>query len=299
MQFTKWHGLGNDFILVETKPDSLPKDRIQSFTRRLCDRNFGVGGDGLVFVFEDKQGMINMRIFNADGSEAEMCGNAIRCVAKYAYQKGIAKDTIFHIKTKAGVKVPELILKEGFVAAVKVDMGEPTLEREKIPVAGEPGGRVVSEKIEVDGDVLEFTAVSMGNPHCLIFVPDAGSAPVRTLGPRLECHRLFPSRTNVEFVEVLNRKEARVRVWERGVGETLACGTGACATVVGGVLAGYLDRKVRVYLPGGELLVEWAENNHVYMTGPAEEVFQGYLHDEFIKRILDKNPEPQANGSNR
>ncbi|KUK36141.1 MAG: Diaminopimelate epimerase [Thermacetogenium phaeum] len=299
MQFTKWHGLGNDFILLETKPDSLPKDKIPSFTRRLCDRNFGVGGDGLVFVFQDEQGMINMRIFNADGSEAEMCGNAIRCVAKYAYQKGLAKEIIFQIKTKAGVKVPELILEEGSVAAVKVDMGEPILEREKIPVAGEPGDRVVNEVIEVGDNILKFTAVSMGNPHCLIFVPDAGSAPVRTLGPRLECHRLFPSRTNVEFVEVLNRKEARVRVWERGVGETLACGTGACATAVGGALAGYLDRKVRVYLPGGELLVEWAENNHVYMTGPAEEVFQGYLHDEFIKRILDENPEPQANGSNR
>lgn len=286
MEFTKWHGLGNDFILMETTPEMVPPERFAGFARRICDRNFGVGGDGLVFVFQDAQGMVNMRIFNADGSEPEMCGNAIRCVAKYAYQRGMTGENTFQIRTKAGVKVPELILDKGSIVAVKVDMGEPILEREQIPVCGDPGSRVVNEKIQVDSEVMEFTAVSMGNPHCLIFVPDAGNAPVRALGPRLECHRLFPRRTNVEFVEVLGRDEVRVRVWERGVGETLACGTGACATAVGGALAGRLGRKVQVHLPGGELLVEWAENNHVYMTGPAEEVFRGHFHGEFLKQVL-------------
>lgn len=283
MKFTKWHGLGNDFILMETTPESVPLERFASFTRTICDRNFGVGGDGLVFVFCDDKGIVNMRIFNTDGSEPEMCGNAIRCVAKYAYQRGLTRETTFPIKTKAGIKVPELILKDGAIEAVKVDMGEPVLEPEQIPVAGDPGERVVNQELQIDGQSLCFTAVSMGNPHCLVFVPEVESAPVQTLGPALESHSFFPRHTNVEFVEVIERDEVRVRVWERGVGETLACGTGACATAVGGVLAGHLDRMVLVHLPGGQLRVEWSENNHVYMTGPAAEVFEGHLHDDFLK----------------
>jgi diaminopimelate epimerase len=286
MEFTKWHGLGNDFIFIETTPETIPMERFIHFTCSICDRHFGVGGDGLVFVFCDDEGTVNMRIFNADGSEAEMCGNAIRCVAKYAYQRGLTRDTIFPVKTKAGVKVPELILNDGTIDAVKVDMGEPVLEPEQIPVAGNSGESAVNQELCIDDRLLCFTAVSMGNPHCLIFVSDVESAPVQTLGPRLECHSIFPKHTNVEFVEVIERGEVKVRVWERGVGETLACGTGACATVVGGALAGYLERLVRVHLPGGQLIVKWAENNHVYMTGPATEVFQGHFDDDFLNQVL-------------
>jgi len=281
MRFTKWHGLGNDFILVEKKPGFIPEDRIPDFTRRLCDRNFGVGGDGLVLVFQE-QGLLNMRIFNADGSEPEMCGNAIRCVARYAYERGLVRDRSFEIKTRSGIKVPEIVLDGEKVTAVKVDMGQPILTGEAIPVAGYNGVRVIEEDIAVDGNSFKFTAVSMGNPHCLLFIPDVSKAPVKTLGPRLECHELFPNHTNVEFIEVKTPGEINLRVWERGVGETLACGTGTCAAVVGGILTGRLDRRVQVNLPGGRLLVEWAGNNHVYMTGPAEEVFEGKLSENFL-----------------
>lgn len=283
--FTKWHGLGNDFIIMNTSPSSLPEEKRSIFAQRVCDRNKGIGGDGLVFVFQDDQGEFNMRIFNADGSEAEMCGNAIRCVAKYLYTRGLVNNSSFAIQTKAGVKIPELILEQGKVKAVRVDMGEPILERDLIPAAGFAGSRVINEEIEIDGETLKITAVSMGNPHCILFVSDVEQAPVTSLGPRLECSHFFPAKTNVEFVEVLNPGSVRMRVWERGVGETQACGTGACAVAVGGSLSGYLDRRVEVNLPGGRLLVEWKENNHVYMTGPAVEVFEGKLTPDFLGSI--------------
>lgn len=276
MDFTKWHGLGNDFILVELSPEAIPQEKIADFAKRVCNRNFGIGADGLVFVYFDNQKTINMRIFNADGSEPEMCGNAIRCVAKYVYTKGLVKETAFPIRTKAGIKVPEIIIKDSEVAAIKVDMGEPILESELIPFMGEPGSRVIDQEIEVDGKKINITAVSMGNPHCILFIDgDVDQFPVHILGPQLECHQLFPAKTNVEFVEILDHGKVKVRVWERGVGETLACGTGACAVAVGGSLSERLDRKVEISLPGGKLFVEWGEDNHVYMTGPAEEVFQG------------------------
>ncbi|HHW41498.1 MAG TPA: diaminopimelate epimerase [Syntrophomonadaceae bacterium] len=281
MHFTKWHGLGNDFILIEEDPGFIPEDQLSGFARRICNRNFGVGGDGLVLVFQE-QGLLNMRIFNADGSEPEMCGNAIRCVARYAYERGLVKDRSFEINTRSGIKLPEIILDGEEVVAVKVDMGEPILTGEAIPVAGYDGARVIEEDITVGGESFKFTAVSMGNPHCLLFVPDVSNAPVKTLGPRLEHHKIFPNQTNVEFIEVKTPEEINLRVWERGVGETLACGTGTCAAVVGGVLTGRLDRRVQVNLPGGRLLVEWAANNHVYMTGPAEEVFEGRLSESFL-----------------
>ncbi len=283
MHFTKWHGLGNDFILLEQKPGFVPEERLPDFARRLCDRNFGVGGDGLVLVFQE-HGLLNMRIFNADGSEAEMCGNAIRCVARYAYERGLVSNLSFEIKTGAGIRVPEIILDGEKFAAVKVDMGKPILSGEAIPVNGYGGKKVIEQDILVDGRIFKFTAVSMGNPHCLLFVNDISEAPVKTLGPLLERHELFPKRTNVEFIEVKTPAEINLRVWERGVGETLACGTGTCAAVVGGVLTGRLDRMVQVNLPGGRLLVEWAGNNHVYMTGPAEEVFKGRLCESFLNK---------------
>ncbi len=287
MNFSKWQGLGNDFILVESAEllGFLSEEKLPAFGRRICDRNFGVGGDGLVLLSPGTRGVLVMRIFNPDGSEAEMCGNALRCVAKYAYERGLVQERAFKIETKAGVKVPEIILEDQCVTAVRVDMGEPVLERGLIPVLGPAGTRVIEEEIRVDGESLKYTAVSMGNPHCLIFVPDVSQVPVRNLGPRLEHHELFPRRINVEFIQVLSPEEIVVRVWERGAGETLACGTGACASVVGGVLTGRTGSRVRVNLPGGQLFVEWAENNHVYMTGPASEVFQGTLSKFFLDQL--------------
>ena len=177
MEFTKWHGLGNDFVLVEGRPDRWPPGQLASLASRICDRHFGVGGDGLIFIFKDDQGTVNMRIFNADGSEPEMCGNGLRCVAKYAYLRGLAPQRSFDIKTKAGVMVPEIIMDGDRVAAVKVDMGEPVLDRERIPVLGAPGARMIEEEIALDGERVIATAVSMGNPHCLVFVPDLSRAP--------------------------------------------------------------------------------------------------------------------------
>lgn len=281
MKFTKWHGLGNDFILLEDHPDRWTDRQLTALASRACDRHFGVGGDGLVFVFNDDQGVVNMRIFNADGSEPEMCGNGIRCVAKYAYQRGLASQPAFTVITKAGVMVPEVILDGGQVTAVRVDMGEPVLERGRIPVQGVPGTRMIGEEILVGSERVMATAVSMGNPHCLVFVPDVSRAPVHSLGSLLERHELFPNHINVEFIEIRSREEIAVRVWERGVGETLACGTGACASVAGSVLTGRTGRQVRVNLPGGQLLIEWSGNNHLFMTGPAEEVFQGQLGEAF------------------
>ncbi|MGD0152651.1 MAG: diaminopimelate epimerase [Thermacetogeniaceae bacterium] len=281
MEFAKWQGLGNDFILLDGRPERWPAKQLADLASRICDRHFGIGGDGLIFVFKDDRGMVNMRIFNADGSEPEMCGNGIRCVAKYAYQRGLVSQTAFPVLTRAGVMLPKLILDGDRVAAVQVDMGEPVLERDRVPALGVAGTRMIGEDVQVGSERVTATAVSMGNPHCLVFVPDVAQAPVYSLGPLLERHELFPNHTNVEFIEVRSDNEIAVRVWERGVGETLACGTGACASVAGSVLTGRTGRLVRVNLPGGQLLIEWADNNHLFMTGPAEEVFTGRLGAAF------------------
>jgi diaminopimelate epimerase len=282
MKFSKWHGIGNDFVLMTENPDSYRDEKLTAMSLQICDRHFGVGADGLIFVWRPTDAHLQMRIFNADGSEAEMCGNGLRCAALAAYRQGMVKEAAFKIDTRAGVMVPEMVLDGERVTAVRVDMGEPVLDRQEIPVVGEPGTRVIDEEILVDDRKLEYTAVSMGNPHCLLYVSDVQKAPVLTLGPKLEKHRAFPRHTNVEFIRVDSPEEVTVRVWERGVGETLACGTGACATVVGGVLTGRNDPSVRVNLPGGQLFVEWATNNHVYLTGPAQEVSRGELTEEFL-----------------
>jgi diaminopimelate epimerase len=274
MEFTKWHGLGNDFILVEDRPERWPAVQLATLASRVCDRHFGIGGDGLIFLFKDEQGTVNMRIFNADGSEPEMCGNGLRCVAKYAYRHGLVTQKVFAINTRAGMLVPEVIMDGDRVALVRVDMGEPVL--------GAPGARMIEEEIWVADERVSATAVSMGNPHCLLFVPDVSGAPVGSLGAILEKHELFPNHTNVEFIEIRSREEIAVRVWERGVGETLACGTGACASAVGSALTNRTGRRVRVNLPGGQLLIEWSDNNHVFMTGPAEEVFRGEFDEAFM-----------------
>lgn len=274
MRFVKMHGIGNDFVLVR---DSELKnvDELGQLAREMCDRHFGIGADGLIVVGVDYEYDIYMRIFNADGSEAEMCGNGIRCAAKYAWDSKLISKNNIGVRTMAGPRYPEIILHDGKVAAVKVDMGEPILKPADIPAdfTREP---VVNEKITVSGKEFAITAVSMGNPHCVIFVDDANNTPVAEWGPQIEKHIAFPRRTNVEFVQVVGPCELIMRVWERGSGETLACGTGACATLVAAVLNGKSKRRATVHLAGGDLEIEWSEqNNHVYMTGPATEVFRG------------------------
>jgi len=274
LRFTKVQGLGNDFILINGLVEELDTLDFSRLAVEMCNRHLGVGADGLVLLLPSYGADIYMRIFNSDGSEAEMCGNAIRCVAKYLYERGLVRKEKIEVDTPAGIRVPELLLEAGRVRAVRVDMGEPHLERPEIPMTG-PAGQVVDEPLVIDGIEYRITAVSMGNPHCILFFPHLQEALLNTLGPRLEAHEAFPRRTNVEFVQVLSRDEIIMKVWERGAGLTLACGTGACAAVVAAFLNGYTGRKVTVHLTAGDLNIEWAEDNHVYMTGPAEEVFSG------------------------
>ncbi|ADG06127.1 diaminopimelate epimerase [Kyrpidia tusciae] len=273
MKFVKMHGLGNDFIVVEGH--ALPLDP-GALARNWCDRHFGIGADGLVFVLPSDRADVQMRIFNADGSEAEQCGNAVRCVGKYAFERGLVRRRDLVVETLAGVQRIVLGGNGSRVEEVTVDMGEPILEPGRIPVALAEGG-TPSGRVEAAGREWAFTAVSMGNPHAVIFVDDVEGTDVRGVGSEVETNRLFPNRVNVEFVETLDPGEIRVRVWERGCGETLACGTGACAAVVAGALEGRSGRKVRVHLPGGTLKIEWAEDGRVYMTGPAVEVFRGEI----------------------
>lgn len=285
MEFVKMHGLGNDFIIVRVSSFE-EVEMIKPYAKSLCHRHFGIGADGLVAIGRDEKADVFMRIFNADGSEAEMCGNAIRCVAKLAYEEKIVEKNIILVHTLAGLRKAEIILaSDDRVQAVKVDMGEPVLKRRNIPMDGE--GEVVGIRSGVSTGKIEFTAISMGNPHCVVFVEDVASFPITTLGPEIENHSLFPARTNAEFVQVLNEKEMIMRVWERGAGITLACGTGACASVVAAVLNGKTGRQVTVHLDGGDLFIEWdREDNHVYMTGAAEFVFWGKIDlDNFKIKI--------------
>ncbi|MDQ6420840.1 diaminopimelate epimerase [Paenibacillus sp. LHD-117] len=277
MNFTKMHGLGNDFIVVEGERQ-LP-DNASELALDLCNRFFGIGADGLVYILPSEKADFRMRIINSDGSEAEQCGNAIRCVAKYVYDNGLTNQEEITIETLgAGVQKVQLTIGEGNkVQTVRVDMGEPILQGLQVPTTVD-AERVIEHPIEVDGRTFAFTAVSMGNPHCVIYVDDAVNFDLDTWGPKLETHPMFPRKINVEFVTVNSRSQADMRVWERGAGPTLACGTGACATLVASVLTGATDRAATVSLKGGDLLIEWNEaDNHVYMTGPAAEVFRGAL----------------------
>ncbi|MDH7569104.1 MAG: diaminopimelate epimerase [Armatimonadota bacterium] len=276
MNFRKYHGIGNDFVLIDGFKESIPEEHLPEAARRLCDRHFGVGGDGLILVLPSRSAHFRMRMFNPDGSESEMCGNGIRCFAKYVFDYGLTYEHQIDVETLAGIISPKMTVKEKKVQLVRVDMGEPRLARNEIPMKGGDGqSQVVAEEILMEGEKFEVTCVSMGNPHCVIFVDQVEHFPVSKVGPRIENHHLFPRRTNVEFVQVLRKDELQMRVWERGAGETLACGTGACAAAVAGALNGRSGRKVTVHLPGGDLEIEWADDNHVYMTGPATEVFSG------------------------
>jgi diaminopimelate epimerase len=274
MNFTKMHGLGNDFIVV-TGESKLPANAPQ-LAIDLCNRFFGIGADGLVYILPSEKADFMMRIMNSDGSEAEQCGNAIRCVAKYVYDHGMIKQTDISIETiGAGAQKVQLFLKDGKVDTVRVDMGQPILNGKQVPTTVDQD-IVKDYPIEVDGREFRFTAVSMGNPHCVIYVDDAINMDLQTWGPKLETHPMFPKKINVEFVTVKSRNYTDMRVWERGAGPTLACGTGACATLVASVVNGLTDREATVSLKGGNLFIEWNEtDNHVYMTGPAQEVYKG------------------------
>ncbi|WP_068616757.1 diaminopimelate epimerase [Paenibacillus tuaregi] len=276
MEFTKMHGLGNDFLVFHGHQD-LP-DKVSELAVKWCDRFFGVGGDGLVFILPSQKADFRMRIINSDGSEAEQCGNAIRCVAKYVYDNKLTDRENITIETLgAGVQQVSLQVENGVVQTVRVDMGEPVLDGLRVPTTLE-GNPVLNRPIEVDGREFNFTAVSMGNPHCVIYVEDAPSFDLTTWGPKLEVHPYFPKKINVEFATVTSRNRVEMRVWERGAGPTLACGTGACATLVSSVLNGVTDRAAWVGLKGGDLYIEWSEeDNHVYMSGPAAEVYRGNI----------------------
>jgi diaminopimelate epimerase len=274
MKFTKMQGTGNDFIVIDCMERE--NEDLKQLAPKLCNRHFGIGADGIIMILPSASEDIKMRIINSDGSEAEMCGNGIRCFAKYVYTRGIINKEKIRVETLAGTIVPEIIFKNGKPDMVKVDMGEPRLKRSDIPMEG-PEGEVINEPLYLDGIEYRITCVSMGNPHCVIFTDDVNAIPIREIGPGIENHKLFPQKTNVEFIQVLNQGEIKMKVWERGAGETLACGTGACASGVASYLNKKTGRRIIVHLPGGDLLVEWMDDNHIYMTGPAEEVFTGEI----------------------
>jgi len=277
MKFTKMHGAGNDYVYVDAAVERIADPA--ALARAISHRNFGVGGDGLILILPSTVADVRMRIFNADGSEAEMCGNGLRCVAKYAYDHGLTRNLAMTVETGAGLLPVEMFTNsEGRVDQVRVNMGRPRLTRAEIPMAGPAADRVVDQELLVLDRTFRITCVSMGNPHCVIYVDDVCSFPVTTYGPVLEHHPLFPRRTNVEFVEVLSRSEVRQRTWERGAGETLACGTGSAAVTVAGLLTGRTGGRLLNHLAGGDLEMAWDGTGEVFMTGPAVEVFTGDYH---------------------
>ena len=276
MKFWKMHGLGNDYVVIDNRDEKISDQEASELALKLCKRRFSVGADGVLFVSNSTVADVKMRIFNADGSEAEMCGNGIRCFAKYCYENDIARKNELVVETLAGNKRTWLNVENGVVQLVMVDMGIPELERSSIPMAGQD--TFINEALQVDGEAYKATCLSVGNPHCVIFVDGVDYFPVERVGSKIENHPLFPNRTNVEFAQVLSENEVKLRVWERGCGETLACGTGACATVVAGNLLKKLGSKVLVHLLGGDLEVEYTER--LFLNGPAEKVFEGTLFKE-------------------
>lgn len=289
LRFYKLHGLGNDYILLDAMKSPLQIERLDEFARKACSRHFGIGADGILIAMPptSKDAHIRMRIINPDGSEAEMCGNGIRCLAKWAYEHGRVRRSVMHIETLAGIRTVRVITRGKGVASVEVNMGVPSLKRSDIPMRGDKEF-AIDEEIEVDGQPIRVTVVSMGNPHCVTFVEDVANVPVEVIGPKIEFHPLFPNRTNVEFVQVISSDRLKVRVWERGAGVTLACGTGACASLVASVVTGRTKRKATVYLPGGSLEVHWSEDGQVYMRGPAEEVFEGEINEAWLRTAMLK-----------
>ena len=274
MRFTKMHGIGNDYVYVDCFRQQVEDP--SALAKAVSDRHFGIGGDGLILILPSQAADVRMRMFNADGSEGQMCGNGVRCLAKYAYDHGLARANPMRVETAAGIRVIDLQLDgSGRVAATTVDMGEPILEAERIPV-NYPQKRVIDMPLRAGQRAFGMTCVSMGNPHAVIYVDHVAAVALEQVGPEIEANPLFPQRINVHFVQVLSPSEVTMRTWERGSGVTLACGTGASAVCVAGVLTGKTGRSITAHLPGGDLKLQWREsNNHVYMTGPAVEVFSG------------------------
>ena len=276
LKFTKMHGLGNDYVYMDAINQNI-KNRAE-LAKFVSDRHFGIGSDGLILICPSEVADFKMQMFNSDGSEAEMCGNGIRCVGKFVYDKGLTNKTTISIETLAGIKVLEMQEEQGKIKLVKVDMGEPILEPERIPVKSEEYP-VTNLKLNAENREFVFSCVSMGNPHAITFIKeDVNTFDICKYGKILENDDVFPNRANIEFVNILDEKTLKMRVWERGAGETLACGTGACGAAVAAILNNYTQRKVTVKLLGGDLEIEWnKEDNHVYMTGPATTVFEGQL----------------------
>jgi diaminopimelate epimerase len=292
--FTKMHGLGNDFVMIDCIKYPAPDEAVlPELSQKVCDRNFGVGGDGLILILEDDEADYRMRMFNPDGSESEMCGNGIRCFGKYLFDVGLVEAKAISVATMQGlqhIEIPVGQRRGDNPLQVRVDMGAPRLLRSQIPMAINESnggdGRVIDYPLNVNGEIYNITAVSMGNPHVVIFVDDVENVPLKEIGLQIEHHEAFPARTNVHFVEQMGRGKFWVRHWERGAGDTLACGTGACASIVAAALNGKLpenDRKALAHLPGGDLNIEWAANDKVFMTGPAVTVFTGTLSKDFLK----------------
>ena len=263
MKFTKMHGLGNDFIIIDSRTEKLEGIELSQLAIKLCDRHYGIGADGLLIAGPSSSADVKMRIFNPDGSEAEMCGNGIRCFAKCIYETLEKKKELISVETLAGVILPSILDHKGKTAVVEVDMGAPK--------------SIKNAELKIDNVKYDATLVSFGNPHCVIFTDDLSNVHIDEIGPKIETNKMFPDRTNVEFVQVAGRAEAVVKVWERGAGETLACGTGACACAVAGITAGKLDKDVLIRLPGGNLDIEWQDDKHVILRGPAETVYEGNI----------------------
>lgn len=281
MKFTKMQGLGNDYVYVNCFEEKI--ENPPAVARYVSDRHFGIGSDGLIMINPSEVADFEMEMYNADGSRGEMCGNGIRCVAKYVYDYGLTDKTQISVETLGGIKYLDLTVEDGKVVLVKVDMGKPKLKSDLIPIISE-NEKVIDEPIEVDGQVYHMTGVSMGNPHTVIYVDDVKNLDLEKIGPKFENHERFPKRINTEFVHCIDRNTVEMRVWERGSGETLACGTGACAVAVASILNNLTDTRVTVKLLGGDLQIEWdQEKNHVFMTGPAKVVFDGVIDITEIK----------------
>ena len=275
MKFTKMHGCGNDYVYVNCFEETV--ENPADVARFVSDRHYGIGSDGLILICPSEIADFRMAMYNLDGSEGKMCGNGVRCIAKYVYDHHLTDKTQISLETLGGIKYLDLNIKDGKVETVKVDMGEPILKPEEIPVKLSKDV-VIDEPVEVDGKVWNMTCISMGNPHAVVFVDDTKSLDLEAMGPSFENHAIFPEQVNTEFVHVIDRKTVDMRVWERGSGETFACGTGACATAFACILNGKTDDQVLVHLVGGDLLIEYdRDTNHIFMTGPATEVFSGEI----------------------
>ena len=279
MRFSKMQGIGNDFIIINCFEEDVSDP--SRLAIQMCRTHYGIGADGLVLLEPADGADVSMRIFNSDGSESEMCGNALRCIGKYMYERGMTEQTTLSVLTRGGIHELWMTVEDGAVTYVKADMGTPELSPRHIPV-DLPGEIVLKHRLQMMGQTMFITCVNMGNPHTVIFVRDPEVIDLPVLGPMIEHHPLFPRRTNVEFVRVIKRDVLQMRVWERGAGETLACGTGACAALVAGVLTGSCDRSVQMKLAGGNLSLQWnAADNHVYMSGDASFVFDGAWEERF------------------